>query len=101
MAFFQPTFFAGPHSRGSLVSFDNPCPVGPRNSGQSAARRAPGVSPGRTSPASRRAGVTRLMRVLLRGPLDRLGLDVVGGAVAGVGPAAAGQPADGADGHVV
>src|SRR5689334_5892949 len=37
MACFQATFLAGPHSTGRSTLPALPCPVGPRNSGQSAA----------------------------------------------------------------
>src|SRR4030095_13526370 len=48
-----------------------------------------------------RSKLTLPAGILFLDPLHRLGLDLVGGAASGVLAAAARQPADGADAHVV
>src|SRR5947208_1821269 len=104
MACFQTTFFFAPHSVGRSVALLCPCPSGPRNCGQSAAPRF-------SDPTTTQSSVRRCFMAeglggveaagLLRRPAYRLGLERVNGPVARVDLAAAREPADDLDRHVV
>src|SRR5262249_28294860 len=108
---FQATFFVGSHSVGKEPDGTRPWPVGPRNSGQSSACR---VGTKQKAAVAASAKNDRVMRKssgrgrlvgwsvrkrkaachLLGRPRHGLGLDVVGGAVAGVYASASGKAAD-------
>jgi hypothetical protein len=70
MGTFQRTLAFRSHFTGSEAALESPCPVGPRNSGQSSAA-AIAASQTKSNPVSRHAAETSILELRMGNTIDR------------------------------